>query len=142
MLAVALPDNQHALSGSVDGTVKLNVSDGAVLRIFRNHGHHRVNSLRCCSTAASSAARMTRPRASPTTASRSGPKTWINARQEHEQAAGARREKALHRSAELRPALRERCRRLEELEADLEAAGNDNSPPVVSATARWRGHRR
>ena len=36
--AVALPDNQHALSGSCDGTVKLfNVNDGAVLRTFRNH---------------------------------------------------------------------------------------------------------
>ena len=33
---VALPDNQHALSGSNDKTVKLfNVNDGAVLRTFR-----------------------------------------------------------------------------------------------------------
>ena len=32
---VALPDNQHALSGSCDDTVKLfNVNDGAVLRTF------------------------------------------------------------------------------------------------------------
>jgi WD40 repeat protein len=32
---VALPDNQHALSGSWDDTVKLfNVNDGAVLRNF------------------------------------------------------------------------------------------------------------
>ena len=32
---VALPDNQHALSGSYDNTVKLfNVDDGAVLRTF------------------------------------------------------------------------------------------------------------
>ena len=35
---VALPDNQHALSGSTDNTVKLfNVDDGAVLRTFRQH---------------------------------------------------------------------------------------------------------
>ena len=35
---VALPDNQHALSGSADKTVKLfNVNDGAVLRTFENH---------------------------------------------------------------------------------------------------------
>ena len=35
---VALPDNQHALSGSDDKTVKLfNVNDGAVLRTFRHH---------------------------------------------------------------------------------------------------------
>ena len=47
-----------------------------------------------------------------------------------------RRARRLCRSAELRVALRERCRRLEELEADLEAAGNDSSPLVVSATAR------
>ena len=32
---MALPDNQHALSGSLDKTVKLfNVNDGAVLRTF------------------------------------------------------------------------------------------------------------
>ena len=32
---VALPDNQHALSGLTDNTVKLfNVNDGAVLRTF------------------------------------------------------------------------------------------------------------
>ena len=32
------PDNQHALSGSVDKTVKLfNVNDGAVLRKFTHH---------------------------------------------------------------------------------------------------------
>ena len=39
MLAlVALPDNQHALSGSGDFTVKLfNVNDGAVLRTFPHH---------------------------------------------------------------------------------------------------------
>ena len=37
---VALPDNQHALSGSHDHTVKLfNVNDGAVLRTFRLHNH-------------------------------------------------------------------------------------------------------
>ena len=36
---VALPDNQHALSGSCDATVKLfNVNDGAVLRTFKHHG--------------------------------------------------------------------------------------------------------
>ena len=35
---VALPDNQHALSGSWDSTVKLfNVNDGAVLRTFKHH---------------------------------------------------------------------------------------------------------
>ena len=35
---VALPDNQHALSGSDDNTIKLfNVNDGAVLRTFRHH---------------------------------------------------------------------------------------------------------
>jgi len=35
---VALPDNQHALSGSNDETVKLfNVNDGAVLRTFKHH---------------------------------------------------------------------------------------------------------
>jgi len=35
---VALPDNQHTLSGSDDKTVKLfNVNDGAVLRTFRHH---------------------------------------------------------------------------------------------------------
>ena len=39
MLAlVALPDNQHALSGSGDSTIKLfNVNDGAVLRTFKHH---------------------------------------------------------------------------------------------------------
>ena len=35
---VALPDNQHALSGSADRTVKLfNANDGAVLRTFKHH---------------------------------------------------------------------------------------------------------
>ena len=35
---VALPDNQHALSGSEDNTVKLfNVNDGDVLRTFKYH---------------------------------------------------------------------------------------------------------
>ena len=35
---VALPDNQHALSGSGDKTAKLfNVNDGAVLRTFTLH---------------------------------------------------------------------------------------------------------
>ena len=35
---VALPDNQHALSGSADKTIKLfNVNDGAVLRTFKHH---------------------------------------------------------------------------------------------------------
>ena len=35
---VALPDNQHALSGSSDATVKLfSVNDGAVLRTFPHH---------------------------------------------------------------------------------------------------------
>ena len=33
-----MPDNQHALSGSLDRTVKLfNVDDGAVLRTFKHH---------------------------------------------------------------------------------------------------------
>ena len=40
----ALPDNQHALSGSWDhyvAAVKLfNVNDGAVLRTFRHHTHY------------------------------------------------------------------------------------------------------
>ena len=35
---MALPDNQHALSGSDDNTVKLfNVNNGAVLRTFTHH---------------------------------------------------------------------------------------------------------
>ena len=35
MALVALPDNQHALSGSRDKTVQLfNVNDGAVVRTF------------------------------------------------------------------------------------------------------------
>ena len=35
---VALPDNQHALSGSWDRTVKLfNVNNGAALRTFTHH---------------------------------------------------------------------------------------------------------
>ena len=35
---VPLPDNQHALSGSADKTVKLfNVNDGTVLRTFKHH---------------------------------------------------------------------------------------------------------
>ena len=34
----AAPDNQHALSGSGDATVKLfNANDGAVLRTFKHH---------------------------------------------------------------------------------------------------------
>ena len=42
---VALPDNQHALSGSTDKTVKLfNVNDGSVLRTFKHHTD-RVNCL-------------------------------------------------------------------------------------------------
>ena len=42
---VALPDNQHALSGSNDRTVKLfDVNDGAVLRTFTHHTDF-VNSL-------------------------------------------------------------------------------------------------
>ena len=36
----AAPDNQHALSGSGDKTVKLfNVNDGAVVRSFLHHSH-------------------------------------------------------------------------------------------------------
>ena len=35
---MALPGNQHALSGSNDDTVKLfNVNDGVVLRTFKHH---------------------------------------------------------------------------------------------------------
>ena len=42
---VALPDNQHALSGSFDSSIKLfNVNDGAVLRTFTHHTRP-VNSL-------------------------------------------------------------------------------------------------
>ena len=38
--AAAAPDNQHALSGSRDYTVKLfNVNDGAVLRTFTHPSH-------------------------------------------------------------------------------------------------------
>ena len=39
MFALApLPDNQHALTGSADMTVKLfNVNDGAILRTFTHH---------------------------------------------------------------------------------------------------------
>ena len=39
MFALApLPDNQHALTGSADMTVKLfNVNDGAILRTFKHH---------------------------------------------------------------------------------------------------------
>ena len=41
---VALPDNQHALSGSHDTTVKLfNVNDGTVMRTFTHH----VKAVRC-----------------------------------------------------------------------------------------------
>ena len=35
---MALPDNQHALSGAFDKTVKLfNVNDGTVMRTFTHH---------------------------------------------------------------------------------------------------------
>ena len=47
---VALPDNQHALSGSGDKTVKLfNVNDGAVLRTFTHntHNHFSREGVRC-----------------------------------------------------------------------------------------------
>ena len=71
---MALPDNQHALSGSADNTAKLfNVNDGAVLRTFNapRPREPQVNSLARCPTAsASSAARSTAPPASCTTASR------------------------------------------------------------------------
>jgi WD40 repeat protein len=36
---VALPDNQHVLSGSRDKTIKLFDVDGAVLRTFTHHTH-------------------------------------------------------------------------------------------------------
>ena len=49
-----------------------------------------------------------------------------------------RRARRLCRSAELRVALRERCRRLKELEADLEAADNDNLPLVARAPGTSR----
>ena len=54
---VALPDNQHALSGSLDKTVKLfNVNDGAVLRTFTHHTKatpwRLPDAWRCCPTAA------------------------------------------------------------------------------------------
>ena len=43
---VALPDNQHALSASLDQTVKLfNVNDGAVLRTFKHHADWQVGCL-------------------------------------------------------------------------------------------------
>ena len=43
MALVALPDNQHALYGSRDTTVKLfNVNDGAVVRTFKHHTRHGV----------------------------------------------------------------------------------------------------
>ena len=58
---VALPDNQHALSGSGDKTVKLfNVNDGAVLRTWGGEGIRPIcgaTAWRCCPTSASSAAR-------------------------------------------------------------------------------------
>ena len=41
---VALPDNQHALSGSTDKTIQLfNVNDGAILRTFT----HPTAAVRC-----------------------------------------------------------------------------------------------
>ena len=47
---VAMPDNQHALSGSWDHTVKLfNVNDGAVPRTFKHHT--ACTAWRCCPTA-------------------------------------------------------------------------------------------
>ena len=71
MNVVALPDNQHALSGSGDKTVQLfNANDGAVLRTFTHHTDP-VFSWHCCPTASAlSAARTTTQPASPTTASR------------------------------------------------------------------------
>ena len=77
---VALPDNQHALSGSDDKTVKLfNVDDGDVLRTFTHHTD-MVGSRGAAgrpTAFASSATRTTTPPASPTTGSR--PKS-LNAR--------------------------------------------------------------
>ena len=56
----ALPDNEHALSGSADETVKLfNVNDGAVLRAFKRD--KLLMDLALCSpTASSSALRLRR----------------------------------------------------------------------------------
>ena len=70
--ALALPDNQHALSGSLDKTIKLfKVDDGAVMRTFTHHTDPVVlclallpDGLRFISSFA------TTPPASPTTASR------------------------------------------------------------------------
>ena len=69
---VALPDNQHALSGSDDRTVKLfNVNDGAVLRTFKHHTRRGALPGAADPTAsASSAARPTAQPASSSTASR------------------------------------------------------------------------
>ena len=45
---VALPDNQHALSGSTDKTIQLfNVNDGAILRTFR-HWSNRSSDCAVC----------------------------------------------------------------------------------------------
>ena len=45
---MALPDNQHALSGSVDKTVKLfNVNDGAVLRTFKHTAPMHMMLMKC-----------------------------------------------------------------------------------------------
>ena len=45
---MALPDNQHALSGSGDNTVKLfNVNDGAIVRTFTHHTRGVQRGVRC-----------------------------------------------------------------------------------------------
>ena len=55
---VALPDNQHALSGSYDDTVKLfNVNDGAALRTFKHHTSWVLSLALLPTASASSAAR-------------------------------------------------------------------------------------
>ena len=63
---VALPDNRHALAGSRSKKVKLfNVDDGDVLRIFTHHTEQVFCPALLPDGRRSSAARWTRPRASP-----------------------------------------------------------------------------
>ena len=62
-----MPDNQHALCGSLGGVHLFNVNDGAVLRSFKHH--NTVAPWPCCPTASASSAVTKREPASPTTAS-------------------------------------------------------------------------
>ena len=75
VIAVALPDNQHALSGSGGGELKLfNFNDGAVLRKFKYYSGPE-SAWRCCPTvAASFAGRLNAPTSS-STASRHSDRT-------------------------------------------------------------------